>query len=140
METITFELMKICSNSLDYMIKMTTTPVSTGKSRPNLESSLGCMRSMVIPIKFDQQVKYIFHFSITYRYSIFRSLTFISECCNHLFCCIRTCYCGGMVSMTSLSRYKIGSVMYIRGLMLRNWPSQFRIFLYVFFKCLIASF
>ena len=47
---------------------------------------------------------------------------FILECCNS-----HTCYCVGMVSVTSASRYQSRPWMYIRGLIPRNGPSQFRL-------------
>ena len=57
------------------------------------------------------------HFSIKYRYIIYM----------RLFCCNHTCYCVGMVSVTSASRYvtlasryQIRSLMYIRGPIPRN--------------------
>ena len=49
------------------------------------------------------------------------------ECCNSLFSCIQTCYCVGMVSVPSASRYQSRSSMYIRGLIPRIWPRQFRL-------------
>ena len=52
---------------------------------------------------------------------------------NRLFCCNHTCYCAGMVSVTSASHYVTSashyqsrSSMYIRGLIPRNWPRQLR--------------
>ena len=58
-----------------------------------------------------------------------RSFTamFIVECCKRLFCCNHTCYRVGMVSVTSSSRYQSRSLMYIRGLIPRNWPRQLRL-------------
>ena len=50
---------------------------------------------------------------------------------NRLFCCNHTCYCVGIVSVTSASRYQSRSSMCIRGLIPRNprnWPRQFRLF------------
>ena len=47
-----------------------------------------------------------FSFSIKYRYSVFLFMAFIVECCNRLFCCNQTCYCVGMVSVMSASRYQ----------------------------------
>ena len=48
-----------------------------------------------------------------------------------LFCCNYTCYCVGMVSVTSASRYVTSasryqsrSSMYIRGLVPRDWLRQ----------------
>ena len=52
--------------------------------------------------------------------------------------CTYTCYCGNMLSVTSASRYIMSasryhpryqsrSSMYIRGLIPRNWPRQFRL-------------
>ena len=56
------------------------------------------------------------------------------ECCNRLFCCNQTCYCIGMASVTSssryvasASRYQSRSPMYIQGLIPPNWPKQFRL-------------
>ena len=59
-----------------------------------------------------------------------RSLTsFIVSCgmLYRLFRCNRTCYCIGMVSVTSASRYQRGPSMFIRGLIPRKWPRQFRL-------------
>ena len=57
-------------------------------------------------------------------------------CCYHLFCCCRT-YCIGMIYVTSASRYVTTASsyqsrlsMYIRGLIPRNCPRQFRLVLY----------
>ena len=50
------------------------------------------------------RINEVYFFSIN-RYSIFSLTTFIVECCNHLFRCNQTCYCAGMVSVTSASRY-----------------------------------
>ena len=53
---------------------------------------------------------------------------------NRLFCCNHSCYCVGMVSVTSASHYvkseshyQSRSSMYIRGLIPLNWPKQFRL-------------
>ena len=48
-------------------------------------------------------------------------MTFIVECCNRFFHCNQTCYCVGMVSVTSASCYQS---MYITRLIPRNWPRQ----------------
>ena len=55
------------------------------------------------------------------------------ECCKHLFPCNKTCYCIDMVSVTSASCYVTSASlyqsrpsMYIRGLIPRNSPRQFR--------------
>ena len=55
------------------------------------------------------------------------------ECCYPLFRC-NTCYYIGMVSATSAlryvtlaPRYESRPSMYIRGLIPRNWPMQFRL-------------
>ena len=69
------------------------------------------------------------HFSIKYRYYSDILLKIITSiCCNHI------CYCVGMVSVTSMSRYvtsssryQSGSSIYIRGLISWNWPRQFRL-------------
>ena len=55
------------------------------------------------------------------------------EKCNHSLRCNRSCYCIDMVSVTSALRYvtlashESRSSMYIRGLIQRNWPRQFRL-------------
>ena len=46
---------------------------------------------------------YFFH---KYRYSIFFFTTFIVECWNRLFRCNQTCYCAGMISVTTTSRFQ----------------------------------
>ena len=49
------------------------------------------------------------------------------ECCNRLFRCNRTCYYTGMVSVKSASRYQSRPSIYIRGMISRSWPRQFRL-------------
>ena len=60
--------------------------------------------------------------------------TELHACFNSLYNCNRTCYCNGVVSVTSASRYVTSASryqsrysMYIRGLIPRNWLSQFRL-------------
>ena len=69
--------------------------------------------------------------SIKYRYLKEQNINFIY---NRLFCCHHSYYCVGMVSVmsasryvTSASRYQSKSSMFIRGLIPRNWPRQFRL-------------
>ena len=52
-----------------------------------------------------------------YRDVLLKNIKFIY---NRLFCCNNICYCVGMVSVTSASRYQSRSSMYIRGLIPRN--------------------
>ena len=47
---------------------------------------------------------YFFFHKISIASSFFK--TFIVECCNRLFHCNQTCYCVGMVSVTSTSHYQ----------------------------------
>ena len=60
----------------------------------------------------------VMYFSIKYSDNLLKKKhSFIY---NRLFCCNHTCYCVGMVSVTSASRYQSRSSMYIRGLIPRN--------------------
>ena len=79
--------------------------------------------------------------SIKYRYSDILlkkqsklHLKHLVECCNRLFRCNQTCYCVGMVPVTSVSRYVTSgsryqsrSSMYIRGLIPQNCTRQFQL-------------
>ena len=58
------------------------------------------------PKSFISRINEVFFFSIKYRYSIFFFKTFIVGCCNRLFRCNQTCYCAGIVSVTSTSRFR----------------------------------
>ena len=82
--------------------------------------------------RFINRIDEVSDFSIKYRYSdiLLKNINFIY---NRLFC-NHTYYCVGMVSVTSASRYVTSasryqsrSSMYMRGLILRNWPRQFRL-------------
>ena len=48
---------------------------------------------------------------IRYSYNLLKSINFIY---NRLFCCNHTCYCVGMVSLTSASCYATSSPRYIK--------------------------
>ena len=85
------------------------------------------------------------YFSIKYRYSDILLQTLINLIYNRLFCCNHTCYCVNMVFVTSASRYitsasryhqryQSRSLMYIRGLIPRNWPRQFLLIILVCLK------
>ena len=58
------------------------------------------------PKSFISRINEVYFFCIKYRYSIFFFTTFAVECCNRLFRCNQTCYCAGMVSVTSTSGYQ----------------------------------
>ena len=60
--------------------------------------------------------------TLNFIYSILQNVVTVRLCrCN------RNCYCIGMVSTTSLSRYQSRPSMYIWGPISRNWPRQFRL-------------
>ena len=63
------------------------------------------------------------YFSVKYHKSDILSKN-INFFYNGVFCCNHTCYCVGMVSVTSASGYQNRSSMYIGGLILRNFTEK----------------
>ena len=84
------------------------------------------------------RINEVYVISIKYRYCDILLKKNINFIYNRLFCCNHTCDCVNMVPVTSSSRYitsashyhtryQSRSSMYIRGLIPRNWPWQFRL-------------
>ena len=80
-------------------------------------SKLHCQRFVACgfsPVKIDysdylksfiSQINEVYFFPKN-RYSIIFFTTLIVEFCNRLFRCSQTCYCAGMISVTSTSHYQ----------------------------------